>query len=99
MIRLEKVIFSNREPGPQCILIGQPKTSYRTQFDTVMCSAWPPPNRKTDQRVENVESETVIRLQLPKSAHASSCDSMSQFTTCMFSQLMKWKPSLLPFTL
>ena len=63
-----------------------------------MFSASPPPKRNTDQRVENVQFATVTNLQLPKSAHASSWHSTSQLLTCTRSQLMKWKPSLLPLT-
>jgi hypothetical protein len=38
----------------------------------VMFSASPPPKRKTDHRVLNVQLVTVTNLLLPNSAHASS---------------------------
>src|SRR4051794_38523599 len=68
--RFENEMFSNREPGLPCILIGQPYTWYIRQFDTLMFSATPPPKRKTDQRVMNAQLVIVKNLQLPNSAHA-----------------------------
>src|SRR6185437_4060076 len=50
--RLEKDMFSKTEPGSPWNLMGQPKTSARRQLEMVTFSAWPPPKRKTDQRVE-----------------------------------------------
>ena len=43
-----------------------------------MFSGLPPPKRNTDQRVLNVLLVTVMNLQLPKSAQASSCACTSQ---------------------
>src|SRR5215472_2751525 len=96
--RFENVIRSNREPGVPWNLIGQPNTFVSTQLETVMFSAIPPPKRNTDHRVLNREFATITFLQLPNSAHASSCERMRQFDTVTYSELMKWNPSLLPFT-
>ena len=51
-----------------------------------MFSATPPPKRKTDQRVLNVEFVTVTNLQLPNSAQASSWQWMSQSVTWTYWQ-------------
>ena len=59
------------------------------QLETVMFSATPPPNRKTDQRVLKTQFVTVTNLQLPNSAQASSCESTVQFVTVTYSALMK----------
>ena len=69
-----------------------------TQFEMVMFSGSPPPKRNTDQRVLKVLLVTVTNLQLPKSAQASSCACMSQLLMWTYWLLMKWNPSLLPFT-
>src|SRR4051812_24879876 len=52
-MRFENEMFSNRDPGLPCILIGQPYTWYIRQFETLMFSATPPPKRNTDHRVMN----------------------------------------------
>src|ERR1035437_6671206 len=70
MVRFENDMFSNREFAPPRSLIGQPKTTSMMQLETVMFSATPPPNRKTDQRVLKEQFVTVTNLQLPNSAHA-----------------------------
>src|ERR1700722_614646 len=49
--RLEKDMFSNRDPRSAWNLIGHPYTSWSRHLETVMFSAKPPPKRKTDQRV------------------------------------------------
>src|ERR1044071_8216070 len=96
--RLENEMFSKRERESQRSLIGQPHVSWMTQFETVMFSASPEPKRKTDHRVLNVQFVTVMNLQLPKSAQASSWHCTWQLLMVTNSLLMKWKPSLLPLT-
>src|ERR1700743_2418514 len=87
--RLEKEIFSKRDPSLPWNLMGHPKTSYRTQLETERCSAPPPPKRKTDHRVLKTEFVTVMNLQLPNIAQASSCDRIVQLLTVTYSALMK----------
>src|SRR3972149_3828416 len=97
-IRFEKDMFSKRDPGLPWSLKGQPNTWCSTQFDTVMFSAVPPPKRKTHHRVLNVQLVTVMTLQLPNKAQASSCVCTVQLLIVTCSQLMKWNPSSLPLT-
>src|SRR5277367_2719357 len=90
MTRFENEKFSKCEfPSPPRIFIGQPKTVSMMQLETAMFIAVPPPNRKTDQRVLNEQFVTVMNLQLPNNAQASSWHWMSQLETCIYSQLMK----------
>src|SRR5579859_3625999 len=98
MTRLENEMRSKRDLGPQRILIGQPKTSYMRQLEMTMSFAWPPPKRKTDQRVLNSQLVMVTFWQLPKSAQASSWLSTLQLLMWTCVVLMKWNPSLLLFT-
>jgi len=86
---LENEIFSCRDPEFTWNLIGQPNTSYSRQFDIVIFSAEPPPNRNTDQRVLNELFVRVMYRQLPNIAQASSCDFTMQFETVAYYVLMK----------
>ena len=50
---------------------------------------FPPPKRKMDQRVLNVQLVTLTNLLEPNSAHASSWQATSQLITCTCSEELK----------